>query len=448
MKTDLRGVPVTGADTFALDRYEVALKQFQTYVGDPISTIDEALQAAPTFVAGHMLKALVLYTLTERKFVPMAAQALDAARQHAPRANDRELGLIHVAELLIDGRWDDACRAVDRVLAEHPRNALALQAGHLMDFYRGDALNLRNRISRVLPHWDESVPGYSYVLGMHAFGLEEMNQYPEAEGTALRALSLQPKDGWAIHAAVHVMEMQGRIDEGVAFLTSRERDWAPDNAFAFHNFWHLALFCMDGARYDRALALFDRHIHPEPAAYVLTLLDATALLWRLRLQGVDVGERFEQVADDWEARLDVEPGFYAFNDAHAAMAFASTDRDSALSRLVRRMRKAGAGSDANAAMTREVGLSLVDGIAAFARGRYADSVAAIEPVRDRANRFGGSHAQRDLISLTLIEAAIRGDDRSRARHYIAERLVHKPGSKWGRRLWSRAECALRLSAEA
>ena len=63
-----------------------------------------------------------------------------------------------------------------------------------------------------------------------------MNQYPEAEAAALRALAIQPKDGWAVHAAVHVMEMQGRIDEGIAFLSSREADWAPGNGFAYHNF--------------------------------------------------------------------------------------------------------------------------------------------------------------------------------------------------------------------
>ncbi|MFO1324448.1 MAG: tetratricopeptide repeat protein [Burkholderiales bacterium] len=448
MKNDLRGTPVTGADAFALSRYEAALEQFQTYVGDPVATIDEAVRAAPAFVAGHLFKALVLYTLAERKFVPMAAEALEQARRHAPRANDRELGLMAAAESLVQGRWLDACRALDRVLAAYPRDALALQVAHLMDFYRGDALNLRNRVSRVLPQWDASVPGYSYVLGMHAFGLEEMNQYAEAEATALRALSLQPKDGWAVHAAVHVMEMQGRIDDGIGFLNARESDWAPDNAFAFHNFWHLALFHLDHADFERALALFDRRIHPEPAAYVLSLIDATALLWRLRLEGAAVGDRFERVADDWETRIDGEPGFYAFNDAHAAMAFAATGRGTALSRLVQRMRDASVAEDANAAMTRDVGLPLAEGVAAFAAGRFADAIAAIEPMRDHAHRFGGSHAQRDLITLTLIEAAIRGGDRTRARHYIGERLVHKPGSEWGRRLWSRAGCAPSLGAAA
>jgi tetratricopeptide (TPR) repeat protein len=438
MTSDLRGVPVTGADTFALARYETALGQFQSYVGDPVATIDEAIAAAPAFVAGHLLKALVLYTLTERKFVPLVEDALAAARKHVGRANDRERGLLRASELLHEGRWHDACGALDRVLAAYPRDALALQTGHLMDFYRGDALNLRNRVSRVLPYWDAAVPGYSYVVGMHAFGLEEMNQYPEAEAAAREALALQPKDGWAVHAAVHVMEMQGRIDEGIAFLTSREGDWAPDNAFAFHNFWHLALFYLDGAQYDRALSLFDRHVHPAPAAYVLSLLDATALLWRLLLEGAPVGDRLERVADDWEARVDAEGGFYAFNDMHAAMALAATGRDAALSVLIERMREAAARDDANAVMTRDVGLPLAEGMVAFARGRYSDAIAALEPARDGAHRFGGSHAQRDVITLTLIEAAIRSDDRTRARHYAAERLVRKPASQWTQRLWARA----------
>jgi len=74
----------------------------------------------------------------------------------------------------------------------------------------------------------------------------------------------------------------------------------------------------------------------------MRLLDATALLWRLRLERVDVGERWERVADDWEKRLDGEPGFYTFNDAHAAMAFAATGRGAAPSSLARGMREAAA----------------------------------------------------------------------------------------------------------
>jgi tetratricopeptide (TPR) repeat protein len=442
MYLDARDVTVSCGNRQALDLYETALRQYHSYVGDPIATIDQALAEAPDFVLGHAFRAGVLMTFSEQRFVPEARASAAAAEALAGQANDRERGLTRAARHLVDGDWDAACRTYDRVLVDHPRDAFAIQTAHLMDFYRGDALNLRNRISRVLPHWSAGVPHYSYILGMHAFGLEECNQYPQAEATGCKALELQPKDGWAVHAVVHVMEMQGRVDEGIDWLESREPDWAPDNGFAFHNWWHLALFNLDRQRHDRVLELYDRRIFPESAEFSLQLVDATAMLWRLYLLGVDTGERFQVVADRWEKKLDIERGFYAFNDVHALLAFLGAGRASAARRvlddLAATARRTGG---SNARMAREVGAPLGWGFQAFAQGRYAEAIDLIEPVRDTAHRFGGSHAQRDLLTLTLIEAAIRSGQPHLARHYLAERLVHKPASGLGWRLLMRTEHA-------
>ncbi len=316
-----------------------------------------------------------------------------------------------------------------------------------MDFFRGDSLNLRNRISRVLPHWSPSVPGYSYVLGMHAFGLEECNQYPEAEETARRALALQPRDAWAVHAGAHVMEMQGRIDEGIAWLESREPDWAPDNGFAFHNYRHLALYRLDRQRYADALALYDARVHPRPPEFALQLLDATALLWRLHLEGLAVAGRAAVLADNWAGRLETERGVYAFNDMHAMMAFTMADRDAEAARLRADLEWAARNATGvNRTMTRDVGLPVCLAIQAFGRARYAEVIERLEPIRDVAVRFGGSHAQRDVLTLTLIEAAIRSGRWALAQHYIAERIVHKPAGGWGWRLLGRT--AARAGAEA
>lgn len=436
---DARGVPVSCGDRRALELYERALQQYQSYVGDPVATIDEALRHTPDFVLGHAFRATVLMTFTERRLAEQARVSVTSAEALLPRANARERGLVAAARRLVDGEWDAACAALDRVLVDHPRDAFAIQSAHLMDFYRGDALNLRNRISRVLPHWSPGVPGYSYILGMHAFGLEECNQYAEAEEAGRRGLALQPKDGWAVHAVTHVMEMQGRIDEGIAWLESREADWAPDNGFAFHNYWHLALYHLDRQRYADALALYDRRVHPEPPDFALQLLDATALLWRLYLEGVDLGGRAAVVADNWARRLETERGFYAFNDMHAMMAFTMAGREAEAARLRDDLEwavKNAAG--VNRMMTREVGLPVCLAIQAFGRERYAEAIERLEPVRDTAARFGGSHAQRDALTLTLIEAALRGGRPALARHYIGERTVHKPASGWGWRLLARA----------
>jgi tetratricopeptide (TPR) repeat protein len=326
-----------------------------------------------------------------------------------PAAHPRELGLAVAARRLVDGDWDRAAAAFDDVLVEHPRDGFAIQSAHLLDFFRGDAHNLRTRISRVLPHWSPGVLGFSYILGMHAFGLEECNQYAAAEETARRALELEPKDAWAVHAGVHVMEMQGRIDQGIDWLVSREADWAPENAFAFHNWWHLALFHLDQERFADALAVYDGQLHREPPDPALQLIDATALLWRLHLDGVDLGSRAVPLADNWARRMDTERGFYVFNDMHAMMAFAMARRESEAAQLLVDLEwTVEHGASTNRSMTREVGRSICRAIRAFGHERYAEVIAELQPVRDVASRFGGSHAQRDVLTLTLIEAAIRG----------------------------------------
>jgi hypothetical protein len=243
---DPRGVIVSTSDPTTLGLYERALREYQSYVGDPIATIEEALRSDPDFVLCHVFRGTVLATFGERRFVERARVSVAAAEALLPRASAREQALVAAARDLVDGDWDGACGRFDAVLVDHPRDAFAIQSAHLLDFFRGDAQNLRNRIARVLPHWDPSVPGWSYVLGMYAFGLEECNQYALAEETARRALTHEPKDGWAVHAVAHVMEMEGRIDEGIAWLEERERDWAPGNGLAFHNYWHLALYYPDG----------------------------------------------------------------------------------------------------------------------------------------------------------------------------------------------------------
>lgn len=427
---DPKSTPMSCDHPRAIALYEKALREYQSYVGDAVATIDQALLEQPDFVMGHVFKAGVLMTFGEKRFREQAAASVAAAEALLSRANDRERGLISATRKLVDGDWHAACVAFDQVLVDTPHDAFAIQTAHLFDFYRGDALNLRNRISRVLPRWSPSVPGYSYVLGMHAFGLEECNQYAEAEDTARRALSIEPRDGWAIHAAVHCMEMQGRVDQGIELLETRHDDWAPENGFAFHNYWHLGLFYLDRGQDRKVLELYDTGVMPQPSDLSLQLVDATAMLWRLRLLGVPVEERFEQLASAWESKLDAERGFYAFNDVHAMMAFAATGREAAATRLLK---------DLDGGFGAEVGFPIAYAFLAFERGRYEESIELLQRVRDTAHRFGGSHAQRDVLTLTLLAAARRAGRHSLVRHLLGERRTHKPASELGTRLLARVE---------
>jgi hypothetical protein len=283
---------------------------------------------------------------------------------------------------------------------------------------------------------------------MHSFGYEECNQYPEAESAGMRALELAPADCWAVHSVTHVFEMQGRIDEGARFLESRTADWATeDNGFAFHNWWHLALFHIDRGDFAAALAIYDR-VLAAAHGMAMSRLDATSLLWRLRLEGADVGSRFDAVADAWAEPLQAEGGFYAFNDFHAAMAFAATGRELDVKRLRAALEAAAWEHGANGEMTRVVGMDASEGFIAFGAGDYARALDRIGSVRDIASRFGGSHAQRDVLTLTMIEAARRSGQRALATHLANERLTHKPAGRWGARILRRIGEGERVAAAA
>ncbi len=446
MQHDARGLVVTIWNDSALEPFERAIRAFQTYRGDPLAALDEALSRDPDFAAAAATKALVLMTLFERRFADDALAVLDRHATALARATPREQALGAAAALMARGQWQAGARELEAILVEHPRDAVALQVAHLIDFVRGDALNLRNRLSRVLPHWSREIPGYAYVLGMHAFGLEECNQYPQAEEAGRRALEIARDDCWAVHAVAHVMEMQGRVDEGMAWLEDRRADWAtPDNGFAYHNAWHLALFHLDRDDHAAALAIHDE-VLAGATELALTRVDGTALLWRLRLQGAEMGDRFVPIADAWESALDREGGFYAFNDFHAALAFAAAGRQAPLERLRARLREAALSSADNGTMTREVGLEACEAAVDFAAGRFGAAARRLASVRDGASRFGGSHAQRDLLTLMLVEAATRAGEGRLAAHYVAERLVHKPGSALGHRLLARTQSNERKAA--
>lgn len=416
------GDVLTGAGTIAAERYEAALEAFYCYTGDPMALLDEALADSPRFVMGHALKAYLTMIGTNAEAAALGAQAL--AEAGGLPANDRERGHLAALAHLRDGELKAAGRALEDLAIANPHDGLALQVGHLVDFLVGDSRMLRDRIGRALPAWSPDAPGYHAVLGMHAFGLEESGQYGRAEEAGRRSLDLNPRNGWSWHAVAHVMEMQDRRRDGVAWFRGDLPAWTGDSFFQVHNWWHLALFHLGLGEVEEVLALYDGPIWGAKSDMAFDMVDAAALLWRLHLRGVDVGERWAPLADAYEAKLD--KGTYAFDDAHAMMAFVGAGRVEAARGLLDLQRQVLDGGRDNAGFVRDVGLPVMEALHAFGEGRYDLTIDRLREVRNRAARFGGSHAQRDLIDLTLIEAAARKGDLPLRDALLAERASALP----------------------
>ena len=318
-----------------------------------------------------------------------------------------------------------ACLRISPI--EEPRDALGLLAGHQIDFFTGNSRMLRDRIARAMPAWSDGMAGYHATLAMQAFGFEEMGDYARAEKLGRRAIEFEPRDGWAQHAVAHVMEMQCRQRDGIAWMRHNTEDWAGDSFLQVHNWWHLALFHYELGETDEALALFDAPIYGKHSTLALNMLDASAILWRLHLRGVDVGDRWTALAANWAPKA--KDGNYAFNDVHAMMAFvgAGLDEPARLLACRRRSRR----WPAAVTMPASPGMSAIRSRWRSRRsaGRTIRSaVELLRPVRSIAYRFGGSHAQRDVIDLTLIEAAFRAGDTALASALSAERAAARPDS--------------------
>ncbi|MBO6718862.1 MAG: tetratricopeptide repeat protein [Rhizobiaceae bacterium] len=432
---DRQGLPLTGASAASLDHYEAALHSLRCFIGDPLGAADAAIAADPGFVMAHVFKGYLNGLSTEASAIPVAQACAEAAA--ALPATDRERA--HVAALahLANGRWHQAGQALEDISIEYPQDALALQAGHQIDFFTGNARMLRDRVARALPAWDQAMPGYHAVLGMHAFGLEETGEYALAERTGKRAVEMEPRDGWAQHAVAHVMEMQCRHEEGIAWMRADTDAWTRDSFLQIHNWWHLALFHFDLGQVDEVLALYDGPISGLSGDIALNLVDESSLLWRLHLTGADCGNRWGPLADLWEKKAGASA--YAFNDAHAMMAFVGAGRRAAAESLLDAQREALASAGDNASFTREVGQPVAIAIRAFGDGNYAETVRLLRPIRHIAHRFGGSHAQRDAIDLTLVEAAIRSGNAALSRALAAERLHARPDSPLSRLFVERAQ---------
>ena len=426
-RTDIWGNPVSHASADAIRRLEHAMTLMNAYQADPLAEVDALLAEHPDFVMAHAFRAGALATAGDKAFEGELAKTVVAAETLAGKANDRERLHIAAARSWLNGDFEQASEMWGRAALLYPRDVTAIQFAQLGDVYLGYSQMLRDRVARVLPHWDRAVPNYGFVLGMHAFGLEECGDYANAEAVGRDAVALDGRDAWAVHAVTHVMEMQGRAADGIDWLESTSATWAPGSLFGFHNWWHQALFCLDAGDPRRAFKLFDEKVSAGSFGQALELVDGSALLWRLSLLGHDVGARWTDIADKWAMRI--EDGYYAFNDLHAMMAFIGANRRSEQAALIQVAERAALGTGTNAMMTREVGLPSLKGFAAFGRGAYDEAVERLLPIRGKANRFGGSHAQRDIFSWTLAEAALRTGDRSLAEGLVAERLAQKPESR-------------------
>lgn len=438
------GIAHTGASDQSMRHYEAALRGFQQMAGDPVRDLNKAIELSPDFTMAYVARNWMCLVGTDPGPRQMVRDGIEALRKLP--ANAAEKAHVEASAICANGEMRAAARMLEDIAADNPHDILAIQIGQLLDLMLGETRMLRDRPARAFRHWSADMPGYSSMLAMMSFGHEENGDYARAEKCGREAIRLDPRDSWAQHAVAHVYEMQGRTEDGLAWMLDDHERWSVDNFMAVHNWWHTALYHLELDNIVEVLRLYDGPIYGAKSELAYDMIDASALLWRLTLRRIDVGDRWQALADNWEKIADQTE--VAFNDGHAMMAFVGAGRTKAVEKLVKSQENAfKAPGDYHARMA-AVGRSVSEGIIAFGAGDYDLAVEDLRAARAKANHWGGSHAQRDVIDLTLIEAALRSGQTSIARALTAERAEAKPDLRSTAMLVQRAATdAARRAAE-
>lgn len=446
---DAQGQAMAASQPASAASWDGALESYLGARRDTPERLTALLTADPACVLGHCLDGYLQLLASRGPAVARARAALEhaeaAARSLAVSA--REGAHLEALRAWAAGDMRGAARAWDAALALAPRDLLALRVSQFVLSYLGETERMLETVARVLPAWEAGVPGYGYVLGCHAYALEELGDYARAETQGRRAVELNPSDIWAAHAVTHVTEMVGRPEEGVTWITNVSGYWSACNNFTFHLRWHEALFHLDLDNYARVLELYDREVRPTSTDEYLDVANAASLLWRLEQAGVDVGARWQELAD--RARARVNDRALVFADLHDFLALAAVgDAETIAAWFAASERFATSAPGTQAVVMREVGLPLARALAAHRRGSYGEVVDLMMPVRGDVRRIGGSHAQRDLFEQVLIDAAMRARRFTTATELLAERTTRRPRNVWGWKAYATALDALGARAAA
>jgi tetratricopeptide (TPR) repeat protein len=449
MLTDARGLTVTAASPNAVAALDATVAAYCGMRLDTGDHLKRALGADPNFLFAHTLKGYFMMLFARRDFVVRAAQALAAAEAAAQAVGGTPRELSHLAALRswVGGDWRQALARWEAILVDHPRDLVALRLAQYSTLYRGDSEGLRDSVARVLHAWDDGVPGYGFVLGAYAFGLEESGDYTAAERAGRRAVELNPADVWAAHAVAHVFEMQDRQREGIAWIDELDREWGELHNFVFHIRWHRCLYHLELGHYDEVLALYDREIRAESTEEYLDITNAVALLWRLEQLGVAVGTRWSELAERSLARSDDH--VLVFADLHYVIALAARGAGAGVEHWLQSSRRyAESGGETQSAVMAGPGLALAAASLAHRNGEWGRAVDLLLEKRQATHRIGGSRAQRDLYEQMLIDAALKDGRFSLARALLSERTLLRPRNAWGWNNTARAAAGLGDDAAA
>ena len=427
MNTDICNAPVTLTGDAALQSWNSMIRAFLAHGTATPQHLGDVLSAAPEFAMGHAARGLFSLLMGRAEMWQVAEDARTAAHAACQRmpTSARERGWVDALDQWLADSPTGAIAALERVLDAWPQDTLSAKASHAIRFILGDAAGMRASVERVLPAHGADHPLRGYLMGCHAFTLEETGDYAGAEKTGRAGLIHAPDDAWGLHAVAHVHDMRAEADVGIALIEEFASAWDASNNFRYHVWWHKALLHLDLGEADVALALYDSQIRADKTDDYRDIANATSLLMRLELDGMQVGDRWDELGALAETRID--DGCVVFADLHYQLALAGAHKGAAARAMTTRFARDARQVGDMASRVADPGLAALAGLNAFAEGRYGEAFAQLRAARPKMQTIGGSHAQRDVFERMTIDAGLRAGHFDATEQILLERLTLRAG---------------------
>jgi len=263
---DRYGLHHTTSSPAALAAFEQATEAVLAHRPYAIDAIDRSLILEPHMVASLALAGFSYVILARPETVAMARlmylRAICAAEINTTVTPD-EQALLQALDFAVRGRLRSSANVLDEHITHTASPLVMIKLSHALRFMVGDAGGMLRTTHHVLATSSSRRTGFGFILGMHAFALEETGEYADALSIGMKAVQAEPADSWGAHAVAHVFEMTGRPQMGINWLQRTAEHWRQCNNFSGHMVWHMALFHLEAGDYSRALALYYQAVQPQ-----------------------------------------------------------------------------------------------------------------------------------------------------------------------------------------
>ncbi|QBY02692.1 tetratricopeptide repeat protein [Rhodophyticola sp. CCM32] len=428
---DPHGLAFTASSPESAEKFAQLTSSYMGFRPETGAVLKDLVQSDPDMPMAQCAKGYFAKLIGSANHSERAERISASLDTHVEKVGANAREKMHAAALSAwcTGALEKTTQIWEDILLDHPNDGMALRLAHFTHFYSGDGRQMRDSMARILPLWSEYHPDYGFLQGMYAFGLEESGEYEKAEKFGRMAVERNPRDAWSVHSVAHVLEMTERHQEGIEWVHGLENDWSTVNNFRFHLYWHKCLYHLERGEFDIVLQIYDAQIVSDiESDFYLDICNASSLLWRLEMFGVEIGDRWAKLVE--VSTKHVHDTDLIFVSLHYLMALIAGGDKAAATKMIDNIRQWSRLDATQAKICADVGLALAEGLYHARNHDFEKAIRLMEPVRYAMDRIGGSKAQRDVFHMILLDATKASGDALRARGLFAERLGHKVHSSW------------------